>query len=85
VCSTSGAVLVLASRISGDLVFHCPFCGVAWATPPSPDQIEEVLTLQDVASGGVRLPTVPELRALDVEAEVADPYWDAAVDALVNE
>jgi hypothetical protein len=56
VCADSGALLCLLAIPSRTLFFFCPICGVAWKTPPPPDVLDELLTLEAFAPDGVEIP-----------------------------
>lgn len=80
VCSDSGAVLILRSSADDVFVFYCPLCGVAWAEPPVGNQLDEVLSLTDLAHAGVRLPMREELEQFDARysvREIAYTDWEA--------
>lgn len=60
VCADSGAVLLLKAYGSGQTVFVCPLCGVAWREPPLDGRIDEIATLESLAPDGVTVPTSAE-------------------------
>jgi hypothetical protein len=73
VCSDSGAVLLIAEKLSGRLLFHCPLCGVAWKKPPIPDQLDEIRSLKELAPEGISLPT---------DGQVFGSGFDVAVSSM---
>jgi hypothetical protein len=60
VCADSGAVLLLKAAGSGQLLFYCPLCGVAWEQPPG-KRIDQIKDLATLAPDGVSLPTASEV------------------------
>ena len=64
---------VLLLKVKGDerLVSFCPLCEAAWRSPPPENQLDEVLSIDEVAPGGVQLPSRNEVeRAGYVDVEV---------------
>jgi hypothetical protein len=47
------ALACLVSRKSGELVFFCPLCGLAFREPPPPTELNCVLRLDELAPTGV--------------------------------
>src|SRR5688572_11261446 len=74
VCADSGAVVVLRARGTETFVYFCPLCGVAWRTPPSPRELNAVLTLREVAPDGVEIPDRDAVTGVSNVHEL-DSYW----------
>lgn len=60
VCADSGAALLLIRHLDEQPVFFCPLCGCSWETPPR--AVDEIMSLEERAPGGVRLPTAREVQ-----------------------
>jgi hypothetical protein len=75
VCADSGSLICLKRRTVGGFVFYCPLCGIAFPEVPPPLTVDEVLSLQQVAPGGVVLPSPQELEACDAELEQVSDHW----------
>jgi len=85
VCADSGVVLLLKVVGSERIVFFCPLCGVAWRAPPAERRLEQVETLQDLAPGGVTLPTSSEALGTGFAlAEVAFEDWFSLLEDAVK-
>lgn len=85
VCADSGVVLLLKVVGSERMVLFCPLCGVAWRAPPAERRLEQVETLQDLAPGGVTLPTSSEAMATGFAlTEVAFEDWFSLLEEAVN-
>jgi hypothetical protein len=81
VCADSGIVIGLACLDSGELVFYCPLCGLAWRSPPG-HRVDELTALSDLAPLGVRLPTKEEVNASGYPAsEILDEQWYALLES----
>jgi hypothetical protein len=53
VCSDSGSLLAVSSIATGSLVLFCPLCETAWDQRPTEGRVDQVLSLQEVASKGI--------------------------------
>ena len=79
VCPGFGPVLALALEGRADLVFFCPACEGAWVTPPGKN-LDEVNRLEELAPGGVRLPTDAEVSHLRTATRVDAAPWGSRAD-----
>ena len=58
VCSSAGNCVALVNKADNKALFHCTSCGVAWRNPPTEnDEINEMLSVADIAPLGVYAPT----------------------------
>jgi hypothetical protein len=58
-----GYVIILKSLPVGSLFFFAPCCGLGWKERPSSCRLDETNSLDEVAPGGVALPTRIEIKA----------------------
>lgn len=58
-----GGVIALLSTTGSRLVFFAPCCGIAWRQAPVDGRLDEIASLADLEPSGVRLPSLPEIRA----------------------
>jgi hypothetical protein len=85
VCADSGAILLLKATGSKRMVLFCPLCGVAWREPPAKRQLDEIMTLQDLAPNGVTLPTSSEAMGAGLAlTEVAFEHWFSLLEDAVK-
>jgi hypothetical protein len=77
-CPDFGQVVVLTSKADGNLVYYCPACGTAWLTPPAPDRIDQVNSLEEVAPCGVKIATRLDIErfCLSEVAKETESYHD---------
>ncbi len=57
VCPGSGVIVCLKARITMELIFFCPLCGVAWPETPPPLVLDTVFALKELAPNGTLLPS----------------------------
>ena len=72
VCADSGSLIALKRKETGAFVFYCPLCGTAFRGIPQPYQLEEVLSLEQIAPDGVVVPSLEEIEASRLELEPLD-------------
>ena len=68
-CSSLGPVLIVRSAKSGELLFMCPMCGLAWTKQPSsiPGEVDDqAILLGDLAPDGVEFPSLGEVESLSI-------------------
>ena len=64
VCSSSGVLALLVSVADGSMLFVCPLCGVAWASPPPENTVDEIVSIEESAPKGLRFPSAVESEAI---------------------
>lgn len=63
VCPGSGAIVCLKARITMELVFFCPMCGVAWPEIPPPLVLDTVFELKELVPNGAVLPSQDDIES----------------------
>jgi len=75
--------LILLSVASRTPVFWCSGCGLAWREPPQGDEVNELDSLDDLAAGGVRVPSPQEIAAVQGLEVASGEQWEDDLDELV--
>ena len=83
VCPGSSEAFVLSRRDTMGLVYHCPFCGCAWAASPTANPLEPIHDLATLAPSGVRLPRPDEVAGVPGVVEVDPGHWMNELTELV--
>ena len=63
VCPGGGALVCVKARITMELIFFCPSCGVAWQEIPDSLDVGKTSRLTKLAPNGVVLPSQEELES----------------------
>ncbi len=87
-CASSGVLAVLVSLSSGEVLYVCPMCGVAWQEIPTPQTVDDIIAIESAAPEGLRYPTDREiigLRAAGVQVtEVVLDDWRGDLEEVVR-
>jgi len=88
VCASSGAAFLLVRREAGTPIFFCPLCECSWETPPQPYVVDEIVSIEQRAPDGVRLPTESEAKTLQKRfpslAELETAEWERFLSDLLQ-
>ena len=87
VCPGFGAVHFVKSISSGQVFLLCPYCGVAWTAVPRPKVVDKVLTSEELAPGGINLPSRSEIVSAGfaglIKAEHFYADWSSALERFL--